>query len=384
CAVVTGWSYIHGVASALDTLCSQSYTSGKIIMVGVYLQRGVIISLLGFLPFACLWWEAEQVFKLIGQDPKISAQAGLYLKYLLFGAPAFLLFENLKRYLQAQGLTFMLVLYKPTSLGLIGAPISMAITYWLMFIFLAIYTKFINGYQAWGGLSRAAFYGWKRFLTLAIPGVLMVCSEWWSFEFISLLSGYLGEISLATQGIILTTANLLYQIPYGFSVAASARIGNLLGAGMIERAKTASKFSMQLAATIALLNATIYVHLGRRCSQAYVLCLTIPDCLNCVGLGVLRGKGRQNIGACLTVTGYLIIGLPTGILVGFNLGFGLQGFWIGAMTSSLAICITLSIIIWGTNWQRQLDKCKERMKIDRDRFEADVKSANLVNNCNVM
>ncbi|CAG8540497.1 15256_t:CDS:2, partial [Racocetra fulgida] len=260
-------------------------------MVGVYLQRGIV-------------------------DPEISAQAGLYLRYLLFGAPAVLLFENLKRYLQAQ------VVYQPTSLGLIGAPISIAITYWLMFIFLAIYAKFINGYQAW---------------------------EWWTFEFISLLSGYLGEISLASQGIIITTANLLYQIPYGFSVSASTRIGNLLGAGLVERAKTSSKISMQLAATVALLNATVLI--------------VFKD---------YWGLSRQNIGAFLTVPGYFIIGVPIGILVAFNLGFGLQGLWIGSMTSSFTICIILNIIIWRTDWQRQLEKCKERMKEDRDKFEADV------------
>ncbi|CAG8618095.1 5233_t:CDS:2, partial [Scutellospora calospora] len=267
----------YGVATALDTLCSQAYTSGKVQMVGIYLQRAIIINLIGLIPIACIWWEAEQIFVLIGQDPKVSAQAALFLRYLLIGAPAFVMFENLKRYLQAQGimkagtyvliiccpidicLNFMLVWYKPLSLGLIGAPIATSTIYWLMFLFLVIYTKFIDGYKAWGGWSCAAFYGWKQYFVYAGPGVLMVCAEWWAFEFGSLISGYISENSLASQGILVTSINILYQLPFGVSISASNRIGNLLGAGLAERAKMATKLSMQLAIIVALFNTFLLI-----------------------------------------------------------------------------------------------------------------------------
>jgi len=49
-ASVTGISIFYGVTSALDTLCPQGYTSGNPKMVGVYLQRAIIIILLGFIP----------------------------------------------------------------------------------------------------------------------------------------------------------------------------------------------------------------------------------------------------------------------------------------------------------------------------------------------
>ncbi|CAG8783379.1 1643_t:CDS:2 [Cetraspora pellucida] len=395
---------MYGAATALDTLCSQAYTSGNMKMVGVYLQRAIIINLLGFIPIAYIWWESEKILIFFRQSPEISAQAALYLRYLLIGTPAYLMFVNLERYLLAQGimnaityvliicciinacLNFMLVWYKPLSLGFIGAPISTSITYWLMLFFLVIYTKFINGYQAWDGWSRAAFRGWKPILTLMIPGIFMVCSEWWALECISFLAGYLGELSLASQGIITSTLNMLYPIPFGVSVVASNRVGNLLGAGLVERAKMTSKLFMQIAIIISLFNAAIMIGfkdiLGYIFTfdddvvkyTSYALIFTglfvIPDGINTVGSGILRGQGRQNIGALLNTPGYFFVGIPIGILAAFKFKYGLRGLWIGEMICSFIVCIILIIIICRTDWQRQLEECKKRMKKDRDRFES--------------
>ncbi|CAG8457657.1 15690_t:CDS:2 [Cetraspora pellucida] len=351
---------MYGAATALDTLCSQAYTSGNIKMVGVYLQRAIIINLLGFIPIAYIWWESENILIFFRQSPEISAKAALYLRCLLIGTPAYLMFVNLERYLLAQ------------------APISTSITYWLMLFFLVIYTKFINGYQAWGGWSRAAFRGWKPILTLMISGILMVCSEWWALECISFLAGYLGELSLASQGIITSILNMLYPIPFGVSVVASNRVGNLLGAGLVERAKMASKLFMQIAIIISLFNAAIMIGfkdiLGLIKYTSYALLFTglfvIPDGINTVGSGILRGQGRQNIGALLNAPGYFFVGIPIGILAAFKFKYGLRGLWIGEMTCSFMVCIILIIIVCRTDWQRQLEECKKRMKKDRDRFES--------------
>ncbi|CAG8756500.1 14377_t:CDS:2, partial [Ambispora leptoticha] len=190
-AAVTCWSVGLGAASALDTLCSQAYTSGTPIMVGVHLQRGVIIILVGIMPIAMLWWEAERILVILGQDKELSKMAGVYLRYLLPGAPAYLLFESVKKYLQAQGimhastyvliicaplnlvLNYTLVLYKPIALGFLGAPLAITIIYWLMLTLIVLYTRFFDGYQVWGGWTCDSLRDWQTFTKLAIPGILM-------------------------------------------------------------------------------------------------------------------------------------------------------------------------------------------------------------------
>ena len=118
---------------------------------------------------------------------------GTFLRYLLLGAPAFIAFEGLKKYLQAQGImqastyvlmiasplnfvmNYTLVHVEPVCLGFIGAPIATSISYWIMLILLVLYTWKVKGHEAWGGWTSEAFKNWWPFLRLAIPGALMIC-----------------------------------------------------------------------------------------------------------------------------------------------------------------------------------------------------------------
>jgi multidrug resistance protein, MATE family len=113
--------------------------------------------------------------------------------------------------------------------GLLGAPAATGITYWISFLLLIGYAKYINGSQPWGGWSKRALRGWFIFVQLALMGILMVGTEWLAFEIITIMAGRLGTISLAAQSVIATTDQLLNTIPFGMGVASSNRIGNLLG-----------------------------------------------------------------------------------------------------------------------------------------------------------
>ena len=142
---------------------------------------------------------------------------GLFLRYLLLGAPASIAFEAIKKYLQAQGImehppmyfiiaspinllaNYTLVHVEPFQLGLIGAPLATSMSYWLMLILLLLYIYFIDGHKAWGGWTRECLRDWWPFLRLAVPGIFMVCSEWWAFELAALAASYLGKVDLAAQ-----------------------------------------------------------------------------------------------------------------------------------------------------------------------------------------
>lgn len=71
-----------------------------------------------------------------------------------------------------------------TSLGLHGSPLAVSMTYWLCFIFLAIWTSFSSVHKqngTWGGLDPFTVLDLAsciEFLKLALPGILMVGTEW--------------------------------------------------------------------------------------------------------------------------------------------------------------------------------------------------------------
>lgn len=56
----------------------------------------------------------------------------------------------------------------------------------------------------------------------------------------ALAAGRLGTVPLAAQSVIMTTDQVLNTIPFGVSVAASTRVGNLLGSRDPKGAKKAA------------------------------------------------------------------------------------------------------------------------------------------------
>jgi len=96
------------------------------------------------------------------------------------------------------------VFIHPLGLGLLGAPLATGVSYWLSFLLLVAYARFVAGSAAWGGWTRAAFHNAGTFARLAALGVVHVGTEWWAFEIVAILAGLLGTIDLASQSVIMT------------------------------------------------------------------------------------------------------------------------------------------------------------------------------------
>ena len=43
--------------------------------------------------------------------------------------------------------------------------------------------------------------GWREYFEISLPATVMICSEWWALEFITLMAGTLGVAELASQTI---------------------------------------------------------------------------------------------------------------------------------------------------------------------------------------
>ncbi|KAI7877247.1 MATE efflux family protein [Lichtheimia hyalospora FSU 10163] len=400
-ANVSAWSVVLGTATALDTFCAQAYTGARDkTLVGVYLQRSLLIMAILFIPIAVVWWYATSILLALNQDPELALKAGLFLRWFLIGAPAFMAFECCKKYMQAQGLmkpptyamiiafptsfflNWILVHWEPVSLGFVGAPLGTAISYWVMLLVLLVYIWKVRGSEAWGGWSREALREWWPFLKLAIPGILMVCSEWWAFEIAALAASYLGTTDLAAQSIVLSTISATFTIPYGISVAASNRVGNSLGEGLSLKSKRAAYTALIFAvgfgagnSTLLLVTRSFFGYLFTsdpnvviRVSQILPLCalFQIADALYGVSSGVFRGMGRQHVAAWINLLAYYVVGLPIGYVITFQHGWGLAGIW-----SSLCFAIWLSAagevaFLSTINWKKEVEIARARVKFNED------------------
>ncbi|SAL97810.1 hypothetical protein [Absidia glauca] len=103
-ASVTAWSVALGATTALDTLLSQAWTGATDkTLLGIHLQRALLVLSLLFIPISIIWWNATSLLLCLKQDQDVAVFTGLFMRYLLIGAPAYIAFEAIKKFLQAQG-----------------------------------------------------------------------------------------------------------------------------------------------------------------------------------------------------------------------------------------------------------------------------------------
>ena len=103
-AMCTAWLIALGGTTALDTLCSSTFTGSRNPHdLGLLLQRAFVVLGLFYIPVAILWFCAEPVFKALGQDDQLSRDSARFLWCLIPGGLGYIYFEAMKKYLQAQG-----------------------------------------------------------------------------------------------------------------------------------------------------------------------------------------------------------------------------------------------------------------------------------------
>ena len=104
-AMATGWLIALGGTTALDTLCSSTFTGSQNKHdLCVLLQRAFLFLGGFYVPVAVLWGVAEPVFNALGQGEQLSHDAARFLWCLIPGGLGYIYFECMKKYLQAQGI----------------------------------------------------------------------------------------------------------------------------------------------------------------------------------------------------------------------------------------------------------------------------------------
>lgn len=265
-------------------------------------------------------------------------------------------------------------------LGLYGAPLATGIAYWASFLLLVAYAVFVRGHECWGGLDlRRALHPEHMlpFARLAVLGIVHVGTEWWAFEIVALAAGRLGTIPLAAQSVIMTADQIINTVPFGLGVAASARIGNLLGAHRPAETRRAAHCAAVLStvagtAILVLLLAVRHVF-GRLFNDdqrvvdlvadvmPYVALFQIADGLNGSCGGVLRGMGRQWVGAAVNLISYYGGALPAGIYLAFH-GWGLAGLWIGQCVALYLVGALEWVIVGLSSWDKEVDRAMDRLR----------------------
>ncbi|KDP34996.1 hypothetical protein JCGZ_09284 [Jatropha curcas] len=399
-SIVTGFSLISGMASALETLCGQAYGAEQYRKLGNQTYSAIFSLILVAVAVSILWFNMEKFLILIGQDPLIAYEAGKFIRWLVPALFAYAIFQSLNRYYQTQSLIIPMVISSCVTisfhiplcwslvfkLGLrnLGGALSISISNWLNVIFLVFYMKYSSACaKTRVPISLELFQEVGEFFRFAIPSAIMICLQWWSYECVILLSGLLPNPQLETSvlSVCLLTIGTLYTIPYGLSAAVSTRVSNELGASNPQAARISVYSAMSITVIeLILVSGTLFASkhifgyifssevevVDSVSTIAPLVCLTvIIDGFQTVLSGVARGCGWQHIGAYVNLAALYLCGVPAAAILGFWLQLRGRGLWIGIQIGAILQTILLSVVTCYTNWEKQVIKARERIFQER-------------------
>jgi MATE family multidrug resistance protein len=393
-ANITGLAVYEGLATSLDTLCAQAYGAGKKELVGLHLQRMILFMLLVTLPIGAVWLSSDRILAALVPEKELAHLAGRYLSILLAGAPGYAIFEAGKRFTQAQGLfnasLFVLLIATPINLllnyllvfvlkwNLDGAALATVLSHNLLPILLWVYVYFVNPHSlnCWAGFTREAFKNWGPMVKLAIPGIIMVETEWLAFDILTFSSTYLSTAHLAAQSIVMSLAIAIYHVPFSVGVAVSTRLGNLIGAGSLTAARTATRTYILTFLVIGVVDFTFLTALRNVLPRAFtsdpevisIVSTVLPllaafqfaDSTTALANAFLRGLGLQAIGGWANLFAYYVIAVPLALFLCFSKDLKLVGLWMGCAVGSCCITFSESIYIYLYDWKRAIDNARDR------------------------
>ncbi|XP_018419621.1 PREDICTED: multidrug and toxin extrusion protein 2-like isoform X1 [Nanorana parkeri] len=381
---VTGLSVGLGLSSACDTLISQIFGGTNLKLIGIVMQRGILVLLLACFPCWALFINTENILLLFRQDPAVARLAEDYVLVFIPALPAAFLYQLQARYLQNQGIVKIQIIVSIISniingfvnyiflfvleFGVMGSAWANTIAQFSQALLLFLYIRLKKLHvHTWGGWSMVCLKDWNTFVALAVPSMLMVCIEWWTYEIGSFLVGLINVVELGAQSVIYQVVTIAYMIPYGIGMATSVRVGNALGAGDIEQAKKSIIVAFLITAFFMILDAILLAALKNEFSYIFtsdgeiatLVSEVIPlyivfhmfECVACVSCGVLRGIGRQKIGALILAIGYYVLGLPVGAALMFAAREGIKGLWIGMILCGVFLSLFFTVYLVKVSWE---------------------------------
>lgn len=326
----------------------------------------VIITALYVLAFNIHW---------LSLNPEIESTVALYLKWTAFSIWPALMFQAIKEYLQAQNKTYvsngLIIFFNLVNvilcvvfmfgwgpiprMGVLGAAIVASFCRIAMAIALYVYMRKVCEFS-----SKINTETLTKILKLGLPISFTILCEVLVFSTVTVLVGKMSIVASASQSLVINLTSLTFMVPLAIGSSVSVLVGEQLGKKSIEGILKYSMGSLSLALIIQILFATIYLTipeavLGIASSDREIITYAsallfwvgifqLPDGIQVVLAGVMRGLQVTKTPMILGFISYWIIGLPIGCYLTYKMNLEARGLWMGLAIGLLCMCILLSFL----------------------------------------
>lgn len=405
----------------------------------VYFWRGIIVLLSIVLPVA-LWWlvGVKDTLVSLGQTEKLSIMTSAYLRILAPSLIGYSINWTLTAWLQSIGMADVpakasilgLILHSPFNYlfvhileyGYLGCALATVCLNLVQPMFITWHLLFYKYGQSrllesTGGIAigrtRLTFWrefrlgassieGYRQYLSLALPGIIMI-TEWWASEVAVILAGRFEpnpQVAVAAMSIYQSLNTFCYVWPMAFAIAATARIGNLLGAGKPQEAAFASVVSFGCTVIVCTIISTVLFSIPHdffpslfapeaedvivQASRTIPLLVlyVFADGIQAVLSGIISGCGRQVVTVPIVLVSYWVLGVPFAYYTTFVVSqralycddfyfCGDVGLVSGMTLGTWVHMVLLGIVVvTSTDWEMEAEKAKERVKTKRGVLES--------------
>ncbi|MGB0895284.1 MAG: MATE family efflux transporter [Parashewanella sp.] len=378
--------FVQGLLLAFTPLVSHHHGADNIKAIRPLAYQSAYIALIGAILVMMLLDSASLVLQRMQLEPDLERLSIGYLDGVLWGAPAFVLYQVLRSC--SEGISYTL----PTMIiGFIGLAINIPANYIFIHGYFGVPAMggagcgVATGIVLWGMLIAMSIYVWLHpkfkplslfqqidkpnlksmwsITKLGLPIAMSLLFEVSLFTVVALLLAPHGSTVVAGHQIALNFSSILFMIPLSIGMAVSIRVGYYLGREQAETSATVSKVGITLALCLAVFTAICTVvfreqiaHLYTQDSKVIALATTlmlmaaiyqISDSIQVVAAGALRGYKDTKSVFYITLVSYWFVGLTIGYILGDTdmivPAMGAQGFWIGFIAGLTTAAILFAV-----------------------------------------
>ncbi|TBR56885.1 MATE family efflux transporter [Westiellopsis prolifica IICB1] len=389
-ASITFLTLIHtasGIVMGVSPLVAKAYGAGNKLQIKRVVRQGLWLSLVLAVPMMLLIGYLDRLMLQLGQAPALIRLADTYLDIMLWAMFPVLGFAVLRGFVSgvSQARPIMAIMIGGTlfniagnyilgfgklgfpKLGLTGLALASILTFWGMFLALVLYILIhhqLKLYRIFQGLDWLKPHIIRELLWIGGPVGISTALEFGQVNVVTYMMGTLGTDVLAAHQIVLQTAIITYMLPLGMSYAVTVRVGQWLGQQSLKDLQQAGYISMIFGGGVMILTAITLTTFSRQVIGLYldindlantsVVVIAIPmltvmavqqilDGVQRTAYGALQGLQDTRVPMLLGFLAFWGCGLTSSYILGFPLGLGGVGLWIG---QGIGVATAAGFFVW--------------------------------------
>ena len=340
-----------------------------------------IVAIIG--PIWLLLWNAEAIFRVLGQDPIVARAATAYLRILQWSLFPVLLYFVLRSMLAAldrprwavmigfaavllnAGLNVVLIGggFGLPALGLVGSGLATLLSNLFMAATLGLTVSLdprLRSVRVFSGLLAPPWKACASLWRLGLPIGVSIMLETGAFTAATALIGHYDEAALPAHAIALQVASLTFMVPLGIAQAATVRVGRAAGASDQTAVGRAGWTALALGIGTMMVSALVMIGLPApiigifidpAASGSDAIARTATILLALAGLfqiadgaqvvlaGMLRGLQDTRMPMLIAGFGYWGVGVPVAAWLAPRAAA--PGVWIGLVAGLFAVAVLL-------------------------------------------